>query len=271
MDGKSLGHVDVLCTFFNAEPTLRDTLDALRDQTVTGMSVILVDDGSDDGSARIAGEFVAADSRFSLIVNPSRGRGRALDYGLRHGTAPLVAIMDADDLAHARWLEDAAALTAGDERFAVLGFGRAYIYDSGRAAWPAGTEPAEPPRDVTTRLGRTNPIGHSGSCISRVALEAVGGYDLSRQSHFDYDLWIRLARAGYRLGRSDSKRIAKRYHSGQKFAHRPGYLWSSFQLQGRAIRSISKTPLIDWMHAVIMLTRRIVRYLLDRAANRRST
>lgn len=263
MQGEPVSRIDVLCTFRDAEATLRATLDGLSGQAFPGMRAILVDDGSSDDGPAIARALVERDPRFRMVRTTVHGRGHALASALAHSDAPLVAIMDADDVAHPRWLADAANLFARAPDFAVIGFERTFLVDDDRPDWTIPDEaPPAPPRDVTTLLGRANPIGHSGACLSRSAMDAIGGYDLGRSSHFDYDLWIRMAAAGYRLGRSESRRIAKRYHSGQSFAHRKGYLLESFRLQMRAIRCTSRTPFADRARAVTLLARRAGRQAL---------
>lgn len=102
--------IDLLCTFFNAAATLEPTLASLSSQTLADARFILVDDGSTDDSAAIARAFCDKDGRFALFTNADRGRGKALNFALSQGSAPLVAILDADDLAHPTWLETACAV-----------------------------------------------------------------------------------------------------------------------------------------------------------------
>lgn len=249
---------DIICTFFNAAATLPRTIAALTSQTEARIRIVLVDDGSTDGSAAIAAQAAAADPRILSLRNPVPGRGRALNHGIAHSGAPLIAIMDADDVAHPRWIEDVLAVTAAHPRYAALGCGRIYIYGQGDAQWPADIGALPAPRDVTGRLGRGNPICHSGSVIRREALAAVGGYEAERTDNFDYDLWVRLMLAGQSLGVTDAVRLAKRYHGGQKFAVASGYVRSSLKVQVRAIRRRGGNP-ADWLWVLARLVRETVR------------
>ncbi|MEN3952949.1 glycosyltransferase family 2 protein [Iodidimonas sp. SYSU 1G8] len=248
---------DIICTFFNAAGTLPRTIDALTGQTEARIRILLVDDGSTDESATIAERAAAADPRIVSLRNPIRGRGRALNHGIKQSHAPLLAIMDADDIAHPRWIEDMVALMAAHPRHAAIGCGRVYIYGQGDAQWPADSG-MTPPRDVTARLGRGNPICHSGSVIRREALAAVSFYDAARTDNFDYDLWVRLMLAGRSLGVTSAVRLAKRYHGGQKFAAASGYVRSSIRVQVRAIRRRGGNP-ADWLWVLARLVRETVR------------
>lgn len=237
---------DILCTFLDAEDTLPRTLDSLARQTEAAIRVWLVDDGSRDASARIAADRASADPRFTAVTSPVHGRGHALNHGASLGSAPFLAIMDADDLAHPRWIEDALAAMGRQEGIAAMGFGRQYLYGPAEPTWPTDAHETSRLEDVTARLGRTNPVCHSGSVIRRGAFQSVGGYDDGRTSNFDYDLWVRLAMARYRLANNSLVRVGKRYHAGQKFSHRPGFYRSSLEVQARAIRQVSRNP-ADWI------------------------
>lgn len=261
--------IDLLCTFFNAAATLEPTLASLSSQTLADARFILVDDGSTDDSAAIAQVFCDQDSRFALFTNADRGRGKALNFALAQGCAPLVAILDADDLAHPTWLETACAAMDDRPDMAAISFERLMIGPGETADWTLIQPQATVLTDVTHRLGRKNQLSHSGSCIRRDAMQAVGNYALNRRSHFDYDLWVRLGAAGFRLARCAPVRIAKRYHFGQKFAWSPGYFLSTFEVQRRAIRFLSDRPATDWLFALRDLARNFAKYPLQQWAVRR--
>jgi GT2 family glycosyltransferase len=95
-------------------------------------------------------------------------------------------------------------------------------------------------RNVTAHLAFYNPIVHSSAIMRRPAIESVVGYDIGRRFHFDYDLWIRLARAGWTIGAVYAPLVAKRLHRGQKFEihNRLPYLRSSAVAQAQAIRAV---------------------------------
>lgn len=97
------GLISVIVPIYNVEPFLRDCLDSLRAQTYPDLQVIMVDDGSTDGGAAIAAEYVSADPRFRLISQDNSGLSMARNNGLVHATGEYVAFVDSDDVlaAHA--------------------------------------------------------------------------------------------------------------------------------------------------------------------------
>ncbi len=89
--------ISVIVPIYNVEPYLRACLESVQRQTVRDLEVILVDDGSTDGSAAIAREFVAADPRFRLISQPNGGLGMARNTGVQAASGEYLWFVDSDD------------------------------------------------------------------------------------------------------------------------------------------------------------------------------
>lgn len=92
--------LSVVVPVHNVEAYLEDCLRSVAEQTLEAIEVVLVDDGSTDGSARIAAEFAARDSRFRLIRQRNAGLSAARNTGVRHTTptVPYLAFADSDDI-----------------------------------------------------------------------------------------------------------------------------------------------------------------------------
>lgn len=113
----------VVIPVFNARPYLRDAVESVLHQTLSDLSLLVVDDGSTDGSLdAIEG---IRDSRLVVRCGPNRGKAAVLNEAIRSCVAEYFAVNDADDLSHPnrieaqwRWLEantDAAAVFCGHE------------------------------------------------------------------------------------------------------------------------------------------------------------
>ena len=101
--------VSVLLPVRDEEPYLAECLDSLSAQTLADIEVIVVDDGSIDASASIAEEHARRDSRFRLVRQAPAGMVAASGRARAEARAPLIARMDADDVALPERLELQAA------------------------------------------------------------------------------------------------------------------------------------------------------------------
>ncbi len=90
--------LSVVVPFFNVEPYIGAALESVAGQTLTDLEVIMVDDGSADGSTAIAKSFAARDARFRLVQQENQGLGPARNTGARHATGEYLAFFDSDDL-----------------------------------------------------------------------------------------------------------------------------------------------------------------------------
>lgn len=89
--------ISVIVPVYNAEDWLQDALASLQRQTYADFEVILVDDGSTDGSADICRKMCGQDPRFRIISQSNYGVSMARNAGLDHARGEWIAFMDADD------------------------------------------------------------------------------------------------------------------------------------------------------------------------------
>jgi CDP-glycerol glycerophosphotransferase len=90
--------LSVVVPFYNVEPYIGAALESIAGQTMSDLEVIMVDDGSADGSTAIAKSFAARDPRFHLVQQDNQGLGPARNTGTRHATGTYLAFFDSDDL-----------------------------------------------------------------------------------------------------------------------------------------------------------------------------
>ncbi|HUZ51148.1 MAG TPA: glycosyltransferase family A protein [Streptosporangiaceae bacterium] len=93
------GHrISVVVPFYNNADLLGDCLASIAAQTYPDLQVVMVDDGSTDGSAAIARAQAAADPRFELVSVRNGGPGSARNHGVAVAAGEFLAFVDADDL-----------------------------------------------------------------------------------------------------------------------------------------------------------------------------
>jgi glycosyltransferase involved in cell wall biosynthesis len=210
----------VVIAAYNCESTVAAAVRSALRQTEPGREVIVVDDGSTDGTA--AAVEAIGDDGVRLIKQPNRGSAGARNAGIAAARGSFVAFLDGDDLWLPRYLEAGRrAVTAPPG--ADMAYTDAYAFDgaTGRVRrqtamhwWQPSSAPVD--RDsFLLELLRDNFI-YNSVIISRKLLEDVGGYDESVQTHEDYDLWLRIALRGNVPVRISEPQALYRMHPGQK-------------------------------------------------------
>jgi glycosyltransferase involved in cell wall biosynthesis len=99
--------ISIVVPFFNSVRFLQETLDSLQEQTFGDWECLLVDDGSTDGSERIAQSAQELDPRFRYHVNPNKERGvsASRNLGISLATGHYLMFLDSDDLLEPTALE----------------------------------------------------------------------------------------------------------------------------------------------------------------------
>ena len=145
--------ISVVVPFYNNAALLGDCLTSIAAQTYRNLQVVMVDDGSTDGSGAIARDQTAADSRFELVSQQNRGPGAARNRGVAAATGEFLAFVDADDLlppdAYATML---AVLEQTGSDFVTGGVLRLSADGLGRSGLHARAIKA---RRLRTQIGRT--------------------------------------------------------------------------------------------------------------------
>lgn len=89
--------VSIIICFYNEEKKIKRCIESARRQTYPNLDIILVDDGSNDSSARIAKAFAKADSRITYVHQDNEGVASARNLGLEYAIGRWIYYADADD------------------------------------------------------------------------------------------------------------------------------------------------------------------------------
>ena len=206
--------VSILLPAWNAAGTLESALRSLERQTWKDWECVLVDDGSSDDSLQLARSFADRDSRFRLLERAHEGIVPSLNAGLAACRGEFIARMDADDWSHReRLAQQVEALEAAPHLVAVGCFVRIFPRKQlrdGRRAYEEWLNQLRTPEQIWRERFIECPIAHPTLMIRRDALLASGYRD--RGWPEDYDLILRLLRAGPVIGTVPHKRLGWRDH-----------------------------------------------------------
>ena len=97
--------VSVIVPIYNVEEFLEECLESIRNQTYTNIEVILVNDGSTDGSREICESYCEKDIRFRLINQENQGQSVARNRGVKESVGQYIMFVDSDDVVNTDVLE----------------------------------------------------------------------------------------------------------------------------------------------------------------------
>jgi len=235
--------VTVLTTTRNAMPHLLEAVASVQAQTMPDWELLVVDDGSTDGTREAVRDAAAEDPRIRLLETPPLGRIPCLNAGAQAARAGIIAILDADDVALRHRLQRTLDAFGPRPRLGLLG--SAIVPRIGPAGEDLGIvrRPTEPGQ-VLRALARDTPFFHSSTAFRIEAWRDVGGYDESLPLYEDYDLFVRLA-ARWEIENLPEPLSLKRRHPGQAF-HERHFTRQAFRARSRIhwryFRHVRKSP-----------------------------
>lgn len=162
-------------------------------QTRPPEEVIVVDDGSTDGTPDAVAAIAAAHPRVRLVALPQRlGAPRARNRGVAEATGALIAFLDSDDTWRPAKIARQLALLEANPAAAAAFTGIRYHYRNRRPH-----EDIPPPRITPEQLFAANILGTcSSALVRRAAFDLAGGFEPELTSCQDWDLWLRLSDHG---------------------------------------------------------------------------
>ncbi len=199
----------IIVASHNQAQFLPHAIESALAQTDGDLEVVVVDDGSTDDSAEVAGRYV--DPRVTLIRQENRGLSAARNAGLLRSTGETVAFLDADDLLLPDHLETLGAFLRESPDYDAVAGNCRWIDGTGGELPGGSRRPAADGPELL--LG--NPFHVAALLVRRAALDEVGLFDEALVAGEDWDLWMRLALAGRRIGVSDRVVSLYRQHDSQ--------------------------------------------------------
>ena len=198
--------ISVVMPVHNALPFLEESIKSILIQTLSDFEFVILDDASTDGSRELLRQWSLRDTRIHLHESKKQlGLAASSNAVVAKARAPLVARMDADDIAHPDRLLRQMNIMKDRPDVVVIGTLCNGIDASGREVRP---------RDRWRVLRRSNyiPFPHGSAMFRREMFDQVGGYDEKAVGGEDQDLFLKMALRGRVLTLPDVL-YSYRYHS----------------------------------------------------------
>lgn len=197
-------HVSVVIAAYNAEQYIAEAIESVLRQSSPASQIIVVDDGSTDGTRKILETF---SGRIALLTQENRGQTAALNRAIGGAQGKFLAFQDADDLwAEQKLEQQLAALDAEPELGAVFGLMKQFISPDVPAESRAAIQPAVEiaPGEIRTCM-----------LIRRSEFDRVGPFDSAYRGGVSFVEWLgRAKRMGLKIRMLDHVTVYRRLHLG---------------------------------------------------------
>lgn len=183
--------ISVVIPLFNKEKAIRNTIQSVLNQTVQDFELIVVNDGSTDGSRQVVESI--SDPRITLINKENAGVSSARNVGIKAASSDYIALLDGDDFWDKSFLEEQLKLIADFPNAAMWGVNYAFI--KGENCTPCQQGLGEGFRGYVTCYFETNHndlFCSSSVVIIRTVIKDIGYFDERICSSEDVDLWYRI-------------------------------------------------------------------------------
>ena len=189
---RSDGQISVIIPTFNRARCVARAIESAANQTYPDLEIIVVDDGSTDGTVSLLRSFTCARPYRFIESRANEGAPRARNRAIALSGARWIAFLDSDDVWHPRKLErQIEALLRSGAEFGASYTGIAAYDDAGRLC---GISRATDHGDIRAGLMTHNLVGSTSSVlVRRDLLSETGGFAPGLKSCQDWELWVRLA------------------------------------------------------------------------------
>ncbi len=186
--------VSVVVPAYNAAPFLGRTLASISAQTYANLEIVVVDDGSTDGTAEIIADAARRDARIRAYPGPHRGTAAARNFGASRATGDLLAPCDADDLWHPEKIRrQVEALDGAPPDTGVVYCWSDGIDERDAVIFPGWKHATARGRVFHDMVADSLPGCGSVPLIRRRRFEEAGGYPERSAPNDDWPLFIALS------------------------------------------------------------------------------
>ena len=201
----------VVIAAHNGEDYIAETIDSVLAQTCPATEILVVDDGSTDGTAAIIRSY---GDRVKLLSIKKSGVSVARNFGIQASKNEWVALVDHDDLWTPDHLELLGQTIVANPTADICYSGvRNLVFDERANAFAlADVRKFHPADEMPETLMDYCAFTPSASAVRRETVLAVGGFDPHFVNGQDWDLWLRMMHAGARFAHSSKPTMIYRIH-----------------------------------------------------------
>lgn len=189
-------HFSVIIPLYNKAPYVAKTVESVLAQTYGDYEVIIIDNGSTDGSNGVISQFT--DPRIQIVrLEENVGVSNARNKGVELSTAPYITFLDADDWWEPTFLEEMAALVERHPGAGIYGTSYYIVKNGKKRVAPIGVEDGFTEGEINyCRVYAKTlcmPLTSISICMPRTVFAEAGGFPAGIKLGEDFLLWIRVS------------------------------------------------------------------------------
>ena len=190
--------ISVVMPCYNSMEYLENTLKHIYEQTVLPYEIIIVDDGSSDGTqAFLRHEQEKFPLGFIKVFEQKNcGPGAARNVGIKNASGTWIAFLDSDDIWREQRIQRAIETIKQNTDAIMISSDICEKYENGSERELKLHERISKEESIFVQLYKGNFISTSSVCAKKDVIERVGLFNEELRSAQDYDLWLRLSREG---------------------------------------------------------------------------
>ena len=186
----------VIIPLYNKAPYVRKTIESVLGQTFDDYELVIIDNGSNDGSSEIVASFT--DPRIRIVrLEENVGVSNARNKGVSLSTAPYITFLDADDWWEPTFFEEMARLIERHPNAGIYGTSYWIVKNGRKRLAPIGVDEGFTEGEINyCRVYAKTlcmPLTSITVCIPRAVFDEMGGFKPHLKLGEDFDLWIRIA------------------------------------------------------------------------------
>jgi glycosyltransferase involved in cell wall biosynthesis len=178
---------------YNAGKYIRQAIDSVLRQTFTGFELLIINDGSTDGTEAVIASY--SDPRIVSVNQPNQGVSAALNTGLALARGKFIARFDADDICYPDRLREQYDFMVENPEYVLIGSDADYM-DSEGGYLLRYENIGHSYEEILERIQTYCPFVHSSVFYRKDVVIGLGGYEVRAHTFEDWLLWTKLIKKG---------------------------------------------------------------------------
>lgn len=228
--------ITVLMGVYNGGQHVKACIESILQQTFANFEFLIFDDASTDETHSIVEQMARTDPRIRYVHNEVNvGLGAILNRGVAEARAPLVARMDADDIAVPYRLEKQFRFLQEHPEVDIVG---SFALDVAQDGAPIRERKVPVTHEKIAELVWSNPFIHPTVMFRRDAVLRVGSYSASDRRRQDYELWFRCVAGGLRMANIPEALVHYRFSEETMKRNHVRSMWEQAKIGLRGCRLV---------------------------------